>query len=191
MPASKPTNTNPHSAPSEDFLKWSSHAQRNESIAAYTTVMKMADEASVLQVKSLTNQVEKAFIITQFIYKSILFILGVSFIISGILAFWPGIGNFQKTVGAIGLPTILVTLLLLLYHNPLHNVRKAMGDIVKMQVIYLSYLRQVNQVDIGFKQNFFTNDKVTAKQYQETFNQMHGIIDKALDDINLLMDDVN
>lgn len=189
MPVTKRRETQPD-AP-EDFMRWASHAQRGEAVSTYTTTMKMADEASIAQIRGLAERVEEAFTGAQTIHKTALWGLAISFVVSGLLALWPGVGDFQRTVGVIGLPVTLVIFLLLIYRNPLQNSRKAMADVIKMQAIYLSYLRRLNQLDLGFKQAYLSNEKFSPALFEKTSEKMQEVIDKTLDDINLLMEELN
>ncbi|MEJ5226014.1 MAG: hypothetical protein WHV44_16260 [Anaerolineales bacterium] len=153
--------------------------------------MKMADEASVAQVRSLAERVEEAFTEAQSIYKTALWGLAVGFFVSGLLALWPGVGVSQRAIGVTGLPVTLVIFLLLIYRNPLQNARKAMADVIKMQAIYLTYLRRLNQLDLGFKRAYLSNEKFSPALFEKTSEKMQEVIDKTLDDINLLMEELN
>lgn len=181
----------PSPAPQEEYLRWAAQSQRNEAISDYAKVMKEADAASVAQVKSLTEQVEKSFNTAQSIYKIALAILGVGFMVACALALLPGVADFQRTVGVIGLPVTLVVFLVLIYRSPLYTARKSMADVVKIQSIYLSVLRRINQLDMGFKQAYLSSETFNPDLFEETSSKIQEIIDKALDDINLLMEDLN
>ena len=190
MPARKTPTTSTQSTP-DDFLRWSAHSQRTKSVANYTKIMREADQNSVVQVENLASQIEKSFRTAQVIHTITIVILGILFIISLGLVLYPNTGDFQRTVGVFSLPSSILTILILIYRSPLRSARQVMGEAIKMQVIYLSYLRQVNQVDMGFKQSFINTDNFTSKQLQEAFAQTQGIIDKAMDDVNLLIEDLN
>lgn len=181
----------PVGSPQDDFLRWTSLNERTKAIANYADILKQADLQSVTQVENFTEQIQKIYKGTLAVYIVTLSAVGIVFIISIIFLFTQTSDNFQKIVGTIGLPVCLIILLLLVYRTPLKSARQIVGEIIRMQVIYLGYLRQVNQIDIGFKQSFLSVEKLSPKQMQETFAQTQQIIDKAMDDINLLLEDLS
>lgn len=189
MPA--PRSSKAQSTQPEEFMRWMDQLQRSEAVKTYTDTIEMADAASIAQVKSLTEQIEKSFNTAQSVHKISLVVLLLIFVISCMLALWPGVGDFQRMVGVIGMPVILIMLLVLVYRSPLHSARKSMADVVKIQTIYLSYLRRINQLDMGFKQSYLSTEEFSSGLFEKTSEKMQEIIDKALDDINLLMEDLD
>jgi hypothetical protein len=175
----------------DDFLRWSAQTQRTKSVANYTKIMREADQQSVVQVQNLASQIEKSLKTAQIVHTLTICGLGLLLIISLGLVLLPGITDFQRMLGIFIMPVSMFIILVLIYRSPLRSARHLMGETIKMQVVYLSYLRQINQVDMSFKQNFVNTDKFTAKQMQETFSKTQEIIDKAMDDVNLLLDDIN
>ena len=179
----------PHSK-QEDFAYWSAYTERSKSIAVYTDILKEADQHSIAQVANFTKRVENFYLGILIGFIAALTIVILAFIISTMLVLSESTNDFQRAVGTVGLPISLIILLLLLYKAPLKSARQIIGEIIKMQIIYLGYLRQVNQIDIGFKQTFVATQKTTPKQFQDTFTQTQKIIESALDEINLLLEDL-
>lgn len=174
----------------DDFAYWSALTERSKYIDTYTDVLKEADQRSISQVANFAKRIENFYqgILAGYIV-AIIAIVSI-FVISSILVLVESASDFQRTLGTFGLPTSLILLLILIYRTPLKSARQIVGEIIKMQVIYLGYLRQVNQIDIGFKQTLTTIEKMTPDQFQETFNQTQNIIDHALDDINILLEEL-
>jgi hypothetical protein len=187
MPGRRTRNTRPTK---DDFAQWSAFAARSKSIENYTDVLKDADKQSISQVANFTKRVENAYLGTLTVYRIALGAAGIVFIISILLILIESTTNAQKSLGTFGIPVSLVVLLILVYRTPLKSARQITGEVIKMQVIYLGYLRQFNQIDIGFKQAFINSDLTTPEQFQETFTQTQQILENAIDDINLLLEEL-
>jgi hypothetical protein len=187
MPGRK--TRNPRS-PQDDFAQWSALTERSKSIENYTEVLKEADKHSIAQVANFTKRIENAYQGTLTVYRVALGAVGIVFVISILLVLIESTSNSQKSLGTIGIPVSLVILLVLVYRTPLKSARQITGDVIKMQVIYLGYLRQFNQIDMGFKQAFINSEITTPEQFQETFTQTQQILENALDDINLLLEEL-
>jgi hypothetical protein len=187
MPDRKTRNPN---SPQDDFAQWSAFTERSKSIDAYTDVLKEADKQSVTQVANFTKRIENVFQGTLTVYTIALGAVGIVFVISVLFVLIESTTNSQKSLGTFGIPFSLIIMLILVYRTPLKSARQITAEVIKMQVIYLGYIRQLNQIDMGFKQTFIKSEKLTAKQFQEIFTNTQQIIDNTLDDINLLLEEL-
>jgi hypothetical protein len=84
---------------------------------------------------------------------------------------------FVKYFGA-GI-SVLSTLLIivLIYNNPLKMARKSMAELIKINVVYMGYTRQIYQIDAEFKKALLEDNasqniaKALARQIQSTTDQ--------------------
>lgn len=187
MPGRRTVNSRPHK---DDFAQWSAFSERSKYIETYTDVIKDADKQSIAQVAKFTNRVENFYQDTLNVYRVALVAVGIVFILSITLVLIESANGLQQTLGTFGIPVSLVILVVLVYRTPVKSARQITGEVIKMQVVYLGYLRQLNQIDIGFKQAFITSERLTPEQFQEIFTQTQQALDNALDDINLLLDEL-
>lgn len=187
MPRTRTSNPPPSQ---DDFINWSTFSERSKSIDAYSDILKEADKQSIIQVANFTRRVENFYQGTLVGYRVALAAVGIVFIISILFILIESTSDLQKSLGIFGIPLSLIIFVILVYRTPLKSARQVMAEVIKMQVIYLGYLRQLNQIDMGFKQAFITSQRLTPKQFQETFTQTQQLLDNALDDINLLLEEL-
>lgn len=174
----------------DDFTRWSAYAERSKFVSTYTDLLKDADQRSINQVENFTKRIGNIYEGTLFGFGVAIIAVGIIFVISLVLVLSDSATTFQRNFGVAGLPLSLIFLLILIYRTPLKAARQVVGEVLKMQVIYLGYLRQINQIDIGFKQTFISTEKITPKKFQDTLNQTQQIIDNAIEDINLLLEEL-
>lgn len=187
MPGRRNANSRPQK---DDFTQWSAFSERSKYVETYTDVIREADKQSITQVANFTNRVENFYQGTLNVYRVALTAVGIVFFLSIALVLIESSNELQQTLGTFGIPVSLVILVILVYRTPVKSARQITGEVIKMQVIYLGYLRQLNQIDIGFKQAFITSDKLTSEEFQQIFTQTQQTLDHALDDINLLLEEL-
>jgi hypothetical protein len=132
------------------------YAQRKKDIKNYTTLLKDSDTQIMGQFKSLMHNAQIAFWASMVMHVLIFMIGLVILAFSFQVALQGGLAQLDRfIVGVGGTAGSLITLLLLFYNNPLKNIRGSLNSLLKVNVIYLGYVRQINQIDATFKQSFF------------------------------------
>jgi uncharacterized integral membrane protein len=175
---------------SDEFTRWSAYVERSKAIDNYTSVLRGADQDSITQLSLFTKQIQKLYRGTMMFHIAVLVAVAVIFGLSIFFVLSQKTVSVQFIIGSIGLPVSLITLLVMAYKTPLRSAREIVGEVIKMQVIFLGYIRQMNQSDIGFKQSVVSMDKAKAEEFQKAFEDTRKILEKSLDDINLLLDDL-
>lgn len=114
---------------------------------------------------------------------------GLYFILVGNANPSTSLSNPQVNWGTVGLVTItggLIILLVLLIRNPLKNVRFLMSNMIKMNVVFSGYIRQVHQIDLVFKNLFVQAGDISPTQLQldEVFKYLQDAREEAMDAIS-------
>ncbi len=187
MPKKEPQNPTHQQ---DDFIRWSAYSERSKAVSDYTEILKDADKRSVIQVEKFSKSVQSIYLFILGTYSittfTVLVVFGV--FLSFLLASTEN--NEKIPLSIIGIFISLFILLILVYRNPMKSARQVIGEFIKMQIIYLGYLRQVNQIDMGFKQTYLTTKRVKPQQLKKTFSQTQHVIENAIDDINLLLEEL-
>ena len=91
--------------------------------------------------------------------------------------------TFQRFVGVGTAIGSLGTLLWLFYKDPLKNIRGSVTSLVKVSVVFLGYVRQINQTDATFKQLFLASAGFGVDQMKQTVEQIQDSVSKTMEEI--------
>lgn len=107
---------------------------------------------------------------------------GVGAFILGLLLF------FQNQIFFSLLCTIggLIVLLFLINRSPLKNIRYLVNNMVKLNILYVGYTRQIHQVDATFKDMLSKNEGIDAKKMEEMLGYVQAAVDEALNAVSQL-----
>jgi hypothetical protein len=157
--------------------------QQTQALEKYTEMLKQADEKIMAQFDALIGQARLAFRISMWMH-SVIFAVGVITLgVSLYVALSQGFGTFERYVGVGAAAGSLGTLLLLFYKDPLQNIRGSVTGLVKINVVFLGYVRQINQIDATFKQLFLASVGFGVDQMQHTVQQIQDSVDKTMTEI--------
>ena len=79
--------------------------------------------------------------------------------------------------GAAGVLGILINLM---FNNPRKNARDDLATLVNVNVLFLGYLRQLNQIDATFKHAYIEGRDFGAKDMQETVGRIERTVGRTL-----------
>ena len=157
--------------------------QQTQALDKYTEMLKQADATIMAQFDGLIDQARLAFKLSMWMHGAIfavgIIILGVSLYV----ALAQGFETFERYVGVGAAAGSLGTLLLLFYKDPLENIRNSVTSLVKINVVFLGYVRQINQIDATFKQLFLASAGFGVEQMQQTVQQIQDAVDKTMSEI--------
>ena len=71
------------------------------------------------------------------------------------------------------------------------NSQKLTADVIKMQIIYLGFIRQINQIDIMYQQTLLAHHELPPEQLEAAISKIQEIIERALDDINVVVEELD
>jgi HEAT repeat protein len=106
-------------------------------------------------------------------------ITGIALVILAILQLIQNPQNLTSWIlpGATGVLGVLINLT---FNNPRHNARNDLAALLNVTVIFLGYLRQLNEIDATFKHAYLENPEFSTAQMRETVEQIEEAVDKTL-----------
>ena len=158
-------------------------AQRTKALDAYTTLLTNADTQIMAQFNGLIGQARAGFAMSMIMHGTIFAIGVVALGFSLYVALAQGFEIFERYVGIGAAAGSLGTLLLLFYKDPLKNIRESVTNLVKVNVIFLGYVRQINQIDATFKQLFLASTGFSIDQMNETVRQIQVSVKETMDEV--------
>lgn len=159
-------------------------AQRAHMLNKYTELLDNADKQIMRQFDRLMKNARLAFGISM-VMHGVTFAVGIALILTSIYLILdpPANGTDSYWVRVLG-PGVgggIVTLLTLFYKDPLRQIGHSVNRLVKVNVVFLGYVRQINQIDATFKQMFLTTTDFGANQMEKTVGQIQESVDQTLE----------
>ncbi len=104
---------------------------------------------------------------------------GIALVILAITQLIQNPQNFASWIlpGATGVIGVLINLT---FNNPRHNARDDLATLLNVTVMFLGFLRQLNEIDATFKYAYLEDPEFSTAQMSETVAQIEGAVDKTL-----------
>ncbi len=120
----------------------------------YTHLHRQADEQMLHHFNRSLREARGAFLVS-WIMRVVFALVVVAILGVGLyIAWYGGASETQRLVGG-GLAVVsLIVLWLAISHDPARVIRQTLMNLVQVNVIFLAYLRQMNQIDMAFRKNF-------------------------------------
>jgi HEAT repeat protein len=158
-------------------------AQRTQALDTYTQLLGDADKQIMAQFNQLMAQARAGFTMSMTMH-GVIFAIGVVVLsFSLYVALSQGFETFERYVGIGAAIGSLGTLLLLFYRDPLKNIRESVTNLVKVNVIFLGYVRQINQIDATFKHLFLASAGFGAEQMNQTVLHIQGSVKQTMEEV--------
>jgi hypothetical protein len=155
--------------------------ERTKTLDRYTSILTGADEDVRKHFGQLISQARAAFWFSM-VMHTIVFLIGVGVLIGSlVLAFQQGFDTVTTLVG--GSLGTLAVVLTTFYRNPLRNVRGSLNALMQVDVVFLGYVRQINQIDATFKHMFLETRDFGTTQMQATVSEIQSSVSKILVEI--------
>lgn len=158
-------------------------AQRTKALEKYTELLGTADTQVMGQFNQLMGQAQRGFLMSMWMHGAIFGIGVVVLVVSLYVALSQGFETFERYVGVGAAVGSLGTLLLLFYKDPLKNIRDSVTSLVKVNVVFLGYVRQINQIDATFKQLFLASAGFGIDQMKQTVEQIQDSVRKTMEEV--------
>jgi HEAT repeat protein len=164
-------------------------AQRAIAVNTYTKLLGEADDRIMQQFESLMRRAQMAFTMSMGMH-GIIFFLGIVTLVASIYtALGQGFEGYLRFIGGVGSIGSLGVLVFLFYRDPLKNIRSSVNNLVKVNVVFLGYIRRINQIDATFKQLFFDTAGFDIEKMQSTVAEIEEAVGETLSKIELYLED--
>jgi HEAT repeat protein len=162
------------------------YAQR--AVKTYTKVLGEADQQIMEQFGNLIKRAQLGFKVSMWMHGIIFGIGVVLLLVSLYMAVQEGLETLTRFIGVGGAVGSLGTLLLLFYKDPIQNIGHSVVDLVKVNVVFLGYVRQINQIDATFKQIFLSSPKFSTDQMKDTVTEIENAVKQTLENVKTYFD---
>jgi hypothetical protein len=84
----------------------------------------------------------------------------------------------------------LIIILVILYRSPINNIRHSTSNMAKISIILMGFVRQINQVDMAYKQVLFTSSQVDPKETRKTIQSIQEIVEQSVDEVSRSLENI-
>jgi HEAT repeat protein len=156
-------------------------SERTKALDLYTNLLANADTEVREHFGQLMSQARWAFWISMGMHV-VIFVIGVVALLGSLIL---ALNGGEKSIttwaaGAVGVASLLLTSF---YKNPLQNVRGSLNALMQVDVVFLGYVRQINQIDATFKHLFLEPKGFGTNQMQETVVEIQKTVSLVLEEI--------
>jgi hypothetical protein len=158
--------------------------ERAKALDKYTDILSDADKDVRDHFKDLMWQAKFAFWLSLLMHTAV-FVIGVWVLITSLsLALNRGLDTVSTWIGVGGAgASALVILLSAFYRSPLQNVRGSLNALMQVDVVFLGYVRQINQIDATFKHMFLDAKDFGTQQMKVTVAETQAAVREILEEI--------
>jgi hypothetical protein len=158
--------------------------ERAKALDNYTHILNDADKDVRDHFKELMSQAKFAFWLSLMMHV-VVFGIGVWMLIASLsLALSQGLSIVSVWLGVGGAgASALVILLSAFYSSPLKNVRTSLNALMQVDVVFLGYVRQINQIDATFKHMFLDAGDFGTEQMKVTVAEIQTTVKGILEEI--------
>ena len=158
--------------------------ERAKALDNYTDILSDADKDVRDHFKDLMSQAKMSFWLSM-VMHTIVFAIGVSTLIASLsIAFGKGPDEVSTWIGVGGAgASALAILLSAFYQSPLKNVRGSLNALMQVDVVFLGYVRQINQIDATFKHMFLDARDFGTDQMKATVAETQAAVREIMEEI--------
>jgi HEAT repeat protein len=157
--------------------------QRKEVLDTYSGLLSEADNLAMARFDRLMGSAQRAFSVSMAMHATV-FVFGLVLMIAGlIVALQEGADRFERFVGIGAAGSSLATILWLFYRQPIQNIRRSVTGLVKVNVVFQGFVRQINQVDATFKRRFLDPASFGADEMTKTVDRIQQTVAETLNEI--------
>ena len=184
----KKKDKNPEEASTQlDSQIWFERAQ---AMLVYSNALKEADAKVLKLFDVVSEQTKQYFEFNSILYKFVAFLITVVLFLSFGMAFFVSDGNiFFQIFSLVGLVSAIIALLILLMRNPLKHARQMLENTIRVNVVFLSFVRRLQQSDLALRFVFMQNQSDDFNKIYTQIQEFQNMIDQTSDEINQILRD--
>lgn len=175
------------STPPADSFHWMERAQ---AMLTYSNSLKEADDKVLKLFDTVSEQTKRYFEFNSRLYISSIVIICIILLMSFGIAIFVSAGNiFFQIFSLVSLVSAIITLILLISRNPLKHARQMLENTVRVNVVFLSFVRRLQQSDLALRFVFMQNQTDDFKKIYAQIQDFQNMVDQTSEEINRVLQD--
>lgn len=172
-------------SPQLDPQNWLEHAQ---AMLVYSNALKEADEKVLRLFDVVADQTKSYFKFNSTLYRLTAGIISLVLLLSFLMAFFVADGHiFFQVFSLVGLVSSIIALIILLMRNPLKQAQHMLENTIRVNVVFLSFVRRLQQSDLALRFVFMQNQSDNFKKVYAQIQEFQNMIDQTSDELNQIL----
>lgn len=164
-----------------DHIMW---FERARIMQAYTQTLKQADEEALTLFKTVSGQMKSQFRFNAFVSGLIIVISIGLLILSLIILFLVETpSEHLASFGLITVPISLFSLIIILLRNPILQARHLLESVLKLNVVFVSFIRRVQQSDLLLQSMFYEQKTIELDKLYLWMQEFQDISEQTQQEI--------
>jgi hypothetical protein len=159
---------------------------RIQALNEYNNHLIDVDKSASTFIENLIKQTQMAHDVTIALY-SLTYIVALSILIAGPIFIIRKDFSFATVCIISG----AILLLVLLNRNPLKNVRQRTNNLVKLNILFMGYSRQIHQMDAVFKDTLSKPEGIDTEVMEKMLGNVQAAVDEVISSITQLTNDMD
>lgn len=165
-----------------DHIMW---FERARVMQAYIQNLKQADEEALTLFKTVSDQMKSQFRFNAFVSGLIIVIsIGLLILSLSILFLVETPSEHLSSFGLITVPISLFSLIIILLRNPILQARHLLESVLKLNVVFVSFIRRVQQSDLLLQSMFYEQKTVELDKLYLWMQEFQDISEQTQQEIN-------
>jgi hypothetical protein len=158
--------------------------ERARVMQAYTQALKQADAQALNLFETVATQMRNQFRFNAFL-SGLIIVISISILILSliILFFVDKPSDHLLRFSLIGVPTSFFSLILILFRNPILQARHLLMSVLKLNVVFISFIRRVQQSDLLLQSMFYEKETVELDKLYLWMQEFQDIADQTQEEI--------
>jgi hypothetical protein len=168
--------------PKSDHMIW---FERARALHEYSESLKQADAKALKLFEIVADQMKNQFRFNAFLSGLIIVVsIGILILSLVVLFLIPSPNTALQSFSLIGTPVSIFALLLMLFRNPIVQARHLLESVLKLNVVFISFIRRVQQSDLLLQSMFYEKDTVELDKLYLLMQEFQGIVDQTQQEIS-------
>ena len=164
--------------------------ERAQAIQIYSSALKDADDKVLRLFDTVSDQTKRYFEFNTRLYVASILIIILMILISFGLAVFASKDNlFFQIFSLVGLASAIITLILLISRNPLKHARQMLENTVRVNVVFLSFVRRLQQSDLALRFLFMQKQGGDFNKMYAQLQEFQNMVDQTSEELNRVLQD--
>ncbi len=158
--------------------------ERARAMHEYSDSLKQADAKALKLFEIVADQMKSQFRFNTFL-SSLIIVVSIGILILSLVVLFliPSPSTALQSFSSIGTPVSILALILILFRNPIVQARHLLESVLKLNVVFISFIRRVQQLDLLLRSMFYETDSVELDKLYLLMQEFQGIVDQTQQEI--------
>jgi hypothetical protein len=158
--------------------------ERARAMNIYEDAVKQADNKALYLFGLIHDQMQQQFKLSLALYMTLIISSLIVLTISLFIVFISTSDAYLHSFSLIGIPVSILALLVALLRNPLILQKYQMDSILKLNIVFLSFVRRTQQTDLLLQSLFYESDPLEFTKIYSLIHDFQNVVDETMEEID-------